>query len=105
MKQNIKLNNVVFEVKKSKRVLTPVRVTRDLRDCYKNPSSAKKEIFDYWYNYFIDFLDDDYFVGRPSVMTYNSFSFTIAFNVYDYDWKFIGVAYITRSHNYLYLAR
>ena len=105
MKQNIKLNNVIFEVKKSKGELHPIRLVHDLGDCYKNPSSTKIEIFDHWYNYTIDFLDDDYRVGRPSVMSYNTFTFTIGFNIYDCDWKFIGIAYITRTHNYLYLVR
>lgn len=105
MKRYIKLNNVFFEVKKSKGGMRPIKIVRDLRDCYKNPSPAKKEVFDHWYNYTIDFLDDDYRVGRPSILTYNTFTFTIGFNVYDYDYNFIGVTYITPTHKYLHLAQ
>lgn len=100
---HINLCGVDFEVVKTKDV-KPVTNVRSLKECYKNPSVTKVSVFDYWYNYTIDFLDDDFFVGRPSIASYNSFNFTIEFNIYDCEWNFMGVAHITSQHNYLYLA-
>ena len=101
---HINLCGTDFEVVRKKSV-KPVSIVRSLKDCYKNPSVAKVSIFDDWYNYTIDFLDDDFFVGRPSVASYNTFCFTIEFNIYDCEWNFVGVAHITPYHNYLYLTR
>lgn len=50
---HINLNGVNFEVVKVKEI-KPVTNTRTLEDCYKNPSAAKVEAFDKWYNYTID---------------------------------------------------
>ena len=101
---HINLYGVDFEVVKREDV-KPVVCVRSLKDCYNNPSATKVEVFDRWYNYTIDFLGDDFFVGRPSVASYNNFCFTIEFNIYDCEWNFVGVAHITPSHNYLYLTR
>lgn len=98
---HINLNGANFEVVKVKEI-KPVTNTRTLEDCYKNPSATKVEVFDKWYNYTIDFLNDDYYVGRPTVSTYNTFCFTIEFNIYDCEWNFVGLAHITPYHNYLY---
>lgn len=53
---HINLNGVNFEAVKVKEI-KPVTNTRTLKDCYKNPSTAKEEVFDKWYNYTIDFFE------------------------------------------------
>ena len=42
MKQHIELNNEVFEVKKAKGELYPIKEVRTLADCYASPSTIKK---------------------------------------------------------------
>lgn len=101
---HINLSGVNFEVVKGKEV-KPVTIIRTLKDCYKNPSATKVSVFDKWYNYTIDFLDDEFYVGRPTVKSYNIYRFTVDFNIYDSEWNFVGVAHITPTKNYLYLVR
>ena len=98
MKQYIELNNEVFEVKKVKGELHPMREVRTLTDCYARPSEAKKEIYKEWFDWYLTVDSPDYQIVNMSINSYNANMFTIRMDVFDTKtYEFIGCLYITKT--------
>lgn len=107
MSKHISIGNEQFEViKPRKHEVTPVYPTQwdyvDIFQAYVRPSECKQRIWDYWYGFK---GDNDYIFGCPFISSRNCQAFTVKFNVYNENYRFIGVAVITRDHNRLYLSR
>lgn len=98
MKQYIKLNNEIFEVKKVKSKLRPLRL-RDLLDCYNKPSNSKISIYNYWVNWLMKLNDisTDMHFNPMTVISYNTMMFTLGCDVYNNENKLIGQLYITKT--------
>lgn len=95
MKQ-IELNNVTFEVKKVKGELHPITQVRGLGDCYAKPSSAKQNIYNDWFKWYM--ADNNKYILRHfSIDSYNVNMFTLKCDVYDKSETFIGQIYITKT--------
>ena len=98
MKQYIELNNEVFEVKKTKGELHPIKEVRTLEDCYARPSEVKKEIYRQWFNWYLTVDSPVYEIVNMSIQSYNVNMFTIRMDVFDAKtYEFIGYIYITKT--------
>lgn len=75
MRDTIVVNGMTFEVHKGKNVSVGDLARyafRDLHNCYKNPSSAKMSIFEYWLKWATD-SKVEYF----GIKSYNAQFFTL----------------------------
>ena len=98
MKQDIKLNNKTFEVKKVKGKLYPLRL-RSLTDCYAKPSDLKQAIYKEWVNWLIELNDtsNDMHLNPMTVCSYNRDTFTLGCDVYNIKNQLIGQLHITKT--------
>ena len=96
MKKYVKLNNETFEVKKVKGGLYPITQIRGLGDCYANPSSAKREIYNDWLKWYMA-DNDKYILSHFTVNSYNVNMFTLKCYVYDKSETFIGQIFISKT--------
>lgn len=98
MKQYIELNNKIFEVKKVKGKLYPLRL-RALTDCYVKPSDLKQAIYKEWVNWLIELNDtsSDMHFKPMTVSSYNCFTFILGCDVYNIKNQLIGQLYITKT--------
>lgn len=108
--KTIEMYGETFEVSKPRKYKVKEFVpdfrwhTTDIYRAYQRPSAYKVDIWNYWNKFGIE-DDEKYHIGVPIITSYNTFAFTVTFNVYDNEsHNFIGVAVITREHNRLYLA-
>lgn len=100
MKQYINLNNEIFEVKKVKGELYPIREVRGLGDCYNKPSRTKHEIYNEWLKWYkiANMNEANYAFRHFTINSYNCMMFTLSIDVYDFStYKFIGQLYITKT--------
>lgn len=77
-----------------------------IETAYDRPSQAKREIWAYWQEFGKAASDsvEPYVFGIPFISSRNCFAFSVTMNVFDAETQeFVGVAYITRDHNRLYL--
>lgn len=99
MKQYIKLNSEIFEVKKLK--YEPEHLDyKTLEDCYVNPSEIKRVIYNDWLEWLNELnLDNstDYEFGYLTVLSYNFNIFTLGVEVYNKLGELIGHLYITKT--------
>ena len=99
MKQYIKLNYRIFEVKKLKGEVHDLKY-RTLNDCYAKPSLIKREIYDDWNKWLTELKDEansGYGYGRLTILSYNVRFFTIGIEVYNKVDELIGYLYITKT--------
>lgn len=100
MKQYIELNNETFVVKKAKGELHPTEEVRTLANCYARPSEVKKNIYGYWFNWYLTVDSPVYEIINMTVQSYNVNMFTIRMDVYDAKThEFIGYIYITKTRH------
>ena len=105
MKQYIELNNETFEIKKAKGELHPMVEVRTLEDCYARPSEAKKQIYSYWFDWYLTVDSANYEIVIMSIHSYNANMFTIRMDVFDNKThEFIGCLYITKTRQEFWLA-
>lgn len=100
MKQYIKLNNEVFEVKKVKGELYSSKEVRRLDDCYSKPSIIKQHIYNDWLKWYkVTNMNEPFYNLRHfTINSYNSMMFTLAIDLYDRTTNnFIGKLYITKT--------
>ena len=105
-----KINGEWFEVSRPRKY-KPQMIKGDrwtytgIYAAYDHPSVYKVCIWDEWCNFTYHIADECPFTfGQPWITSRNTFSFTVAFNVYDRETgDFAGVAVITRDHNRLFL--
>lgn len=100
MKHYIKLNNEIFEVKKVKGELYPIREVRGLGDCYNKPSRTKYEIYNEWLKWYkiANMNEANYAFKHFTINSYNCMMFTLLIDVYDFsNGQFIGQLYITKT--------
>lgn len=95
MKQ-IKLNNETFKVRHFKGELHPITQVRSLTDCYARPSEAKKDIYQYWFHWYMG-EDNNFILKHFSVNSYNAQMFTLRCDVYNMEDEFIGQLYISKT--------
>ena len=96
MKKEVIINGRVFALKKAKGELHPKFATRDLRECYKNPSIAKQSIYDNWLEWYLE-EDNNFILKHFSVNSYNTQMFTLRCDVYNMENEFIGQIYISKT--------
>lgn len=98
MKQYIKLNNVTFEVKKSKGKLYPIEVQLTLPDCYEKSSQTKYYIYNYWLRWYFKTNQDSLELALKhfTINSYNNFMFTLKMDVYK-NGNFIGQLFIGKT--------
>lgn len=96
MKQNIELNNEIFEVKKVKSELHPITQVRGLGDCYAKPSFVKFNIYNNWLRWYMT-DSDKYRLKHFTIKSYNSNMFTLTCDVYNMENEFIGQIYISKT--------
>lgn len=99
MKRYVELNNEVFEVKKAKGELHPIMGVRTLTDCYSRPSEAKKNIYNYWLNWYLSVENTDYRIISMTIKAYNAQMFTLTMDVFDKAYNFVGQLYITKTRH------
>ena len=98
MKKYIELNNEIFEIKKAKGELHPIKEVRTLTDCYAKPSSIKKAIYNDWFNWYLSVESPKYQIVNMTINSYNVNMFTIRMDVFDAKtYEFIGCLYITKT--------
>lgn len=98
MKKHIKLNNETFEIKKVKGELHPISSVRVLSECYVRPSVTKREIYEYWWNWYngMNVRSSEFEVSNLTIDSYNCTMFTLKMNIYK-SGIFIGQLYITKT--------
>lgn len=104
MKHYIELNNRFFEVKKLKGKVHPLEY-RSLDDCYNKPSALKRDIYNDWCKWLVEFAFDessDYEYGILTVLSYNCMIFTLGAEVYNKKGELIGYLYITKTRQELW---
>lgn len=107
MKQDIKLNNETFEVKKVKGELYSNKEVRRLDDCYNKPSKAKYEIYHSWLKWYkvTNMYEPFYILRHFTINSYNCMMFTLSIDVYDMATdKFLGKLYITKTRQEFWMA-
>ena len=90
------INNRTFMLKKAKGELRPKFATRDLYDCYKNPSIVKQSIYEDWFEWYMG-EDNNYVLKHFGIDSYNFNMFTLRCDVYNTNDEFIGYIYITKT--------
>lgn len=99
MKQYIKLNSKIFEVKKLKYESGHL-VYKTLGDCYANPSEIKRVIYNNWLEWLGELNlnnSTEYEFGYLTVLSYNTNIFTLGIEVYNKLGELIGHLYITKT--------
>lgn len=105
MMRYIELNNVTFKVRHFKGELRPIKEVRTLTDCYTRPSEVKKQIYSYWFNWYLTVDSPDYQIVNMSIQSYNANMFTIRMDVFDVKTHvFIGYIYITKTRQEFWIA-
>lgn len=99
MKQNIKLNNEIFVIKKARCELHPISEVRSLDDCYSIPSETKYNVYNYWLQWYMDScISYRYILKHFTINSFNCMMFTLLIDVYDTATDdFIGQLYITKT--------
>ena len=96
MKREVIINDRAFTLKKVRGELYSNFVTRDLRECYKNPSIAKQSIYDNWFEWYMK-EDNNFILKHFSVDSYNCQVFTLRCDVYGMNNEFLGRIHITKT--------
>ena len=90
----ITLNGKYFTLDTKETVLTSKSISRrTVDDCYSRPSSTKQQIFDSWFNWFIENG------GYCGVASYNCNFFTIEGYVFDSETNEEYFCYITHANH------
>ena len=97
--KTLKINDVTYEIKKDESIKNRIEKStfKDLYDCYKSCSYAKRSIFKEWMEK-IQQLD---VIKNVGVLSFNSQMFTLGY-AFNYNGKKC-YAFITSLHNYLYI--
>lgn len=105
MKRYIELNNETFKVRHFKGELHPIKEVHTLTDCYARPSEVKKEIYKYWFDWYLTADSPVYEIDNMTIQSHNTHMFTIRMDVFDKKtYNFIGCIYISKTMQEFWLA-